>query len=42
MMICPECKNEMSKKWQPKSADEPAAVFRPGVVMRCADADLPG
>lgn len=33
MMICPECKSEMSKKWQAKSADEPAKVS--GMVWAC-------
>ncbi len=33
MMICPECKSEMSKKWQAKSADEPAKVS--GMVWSC-------
>jgi len=33
MMICPGCKSEMSKKWQAKSADEPAMVS--GMVWSC-------
>jgi hypothetical protein len=33
MMICPDCKSEMSKKWQPKSADEPATAS--GMVWSC-------
>jgi hypothetical protein len=33
MMICPECKSEMSKKWQAKSADEPTKVS--GMVWSC-------
>lgn len=33
MMICPECKSEMSKKWQAKSTDEPAKVS--GMVWSC-------
>jgi len=28
-MICPECKSEMSKRWQAKSADDPAAISGP-------------
>ena len=33
MMICPECKSEMSKKWQAKSLDEPTKVS--GMVWSC-------
>ena len=33
MMICPECKSEMSKKWQATSADQPAKVS--GIVWSC-------
>ena len=33
MMICPDCKSEMSKKWLAKGADEPAVVS--GMVWSC-------
>ncbi len=33
MVMCPECKSEMSKKWQPKSADDPTAAS--GLVWLC-------
>lgn len=33
MMLCPECKSEMSKKWQPKSAHDAAAAS--GLVWLC-------
>ncbi len=33
MMNCPDCKSEMSKKWQPKSADDPASGS--GLVWLC-------
>ena len=32
-MICPDCKSEMSKKWQPRSADEKAVPA--GLVWSC-------
>ncbi len=33
MMICPECKSEMSKKWQPRSAG--AVAVPSGMVWSC-------
>ena len=33
MMICPDCKNEMSKKWQPKTVGEVAVAS--GMVWSC-------
>lgn len=33
MMICPECKSEMSKKWQARSAGEIGALS--GLVWSC-------
>lgn len=32
MMVCPDCKSEMSKKWQPRSAGE---VVSSGPVWSC-------
>jgi hypothetical protein len=33
MMICPDCKSEMSKKWQPRGAGEVAVPS--GMVWSC-------